>query len=139
MAGLDTCETLRAHGLRCTRGRRRLFEVLRAARRPLTHGEILGRLRGTRLNRVSVYRGLESFVRVGLVHRAYVRERTWAFETAEHCEEDRCHPHFTCRGCGSVECMTEVTVPLAGGVPKGYIAERQQVHIEGLCPPCADR
>ena len=139
MPGTDTCQVFHAHGLRCTRGQKRVFEILKSARGPLTHAQILARLRGTGLNRVTIYRGLESFVRVGLVHRAYIRERTWAFETADRCKEDRCHPHFTCRDCGAVACMTDVTVPLATGLPKGYIAKRQQVHIEGICASCAAR
>ncbi len=94
-------------------------------------------MRSTRMNRVSVYRALDSFVSVGLVHRVFLNERTWAFETADRCERDRCHPHFTCRRCGLVTCMTKVTVPLARGLPKGLIAERQKVHIEGLCASCA--
>ena len=130
-------DVLRAHGLNATRGRVKLLAILKAARRPLTHTEILRRLRSTRLNRVSVYRALDAFVEAGLLHRAFVDDRAWAFESPDRCDERRCHPHFTCRSCGAVSCMPQVRVPLARGVPKGYLAERQKVHIEGLCPSCA--
>lgn len=137
MSKLEIGDVLRAHGLHATRGRMKLLSILRAARRPLTHTEVLRRLRSARLNRVSVYRALDAFVEAGLVHRAFVDGRTWAFETPERCDERRCHPHFTCRKCGTVACMPRVRVPFARGLPKGYIAQRQKVHIEGLCPSCS--
>ncbi len=130
---------IRSCGLRSTPGRMKLLSVLKAARRPLSHGEILVRMRGERMDRVSVYRALDAFVGVGLVHRAYVDGRTWAFETADRCGRDRCHPHFSCRLCGSVTCLIEVHVPLVTGLRKGWIAERQKVHLEGLCASCAAR
>ena len=130
-------EILRAHGFRCTRGRMQLLSVLKSARRPLSHSDILERMEGSRLDRVSVYRALDAFVGAGLVHRAYTDGRTGVFELPDHCEQHRCHPHFTCHECGNVTCMTEVLVPLARGLPKGYVAERQKVHIEGVCASCA--
>jgi len=133
----DLRRLLRSRGLRPTRGRLRLLSLLRAARRPLSHGEILRRMRGQAMDRVSVYRALQAFVRAGLLHRAYLDERTWTFETPDRCGPDRCHPHFTCRRCEKVTCLTQVHVPLVTGLPRGWIAERQKVHIEGLCPACA--
>lgn len=139
MTEAEISELLRRHGFRATRGRVDLMKVLHAARRPLAHGEILGRLRGSAFNRVSLYRALEALVNAGLVHKVFLEDRAWAFETADHCEEHQCHPHFTCRACGSVACITEAVVPLAKGLPKGYVIERQKVHIDGLCAGCSDK
>jgi len=129
-------ETLHAHGFRCTEGRARILRVLQSARKPLSHAEILKRT-GKHVNRVTVYRVLEAFAEAGMVHRAYVNERTWVFELSDRCTSRQCHPHFTCRKCGRVTCLTDVVVPLAKGLPKGYVAERQKVHIEGICAACA--
>ena len=136
-AGKDPEGRLREHGLRATRARTRLLSVLQRARRPLSHTDILSRLRGAPVNRVTVYRTLDALTEAGLVHRAYINDRTWTFETSDRCGRQQCHPHFSCRKCGLVACMTQVHVPFAKGFPEGYLAERQKVHIEGLCPSCA--
>lgn len=132
-------ETLRFHGLRATEGRKAVLRVLLASRRPLTQQDIFDRLAAGTMDRVSVYRALHRFAEAGIVHRAYVNERTWCFETADRCSHDHCHAHFTCRQCGQTTCMEDVVVPLARGVSKGFVAERQKVLIEGLCPKCAGR
>lgn len=127
---------LRAHGFRSTRGRVDLLTVLRGAGRPLAQTQILERLPDTSFNRVSIYRALEALVEAGLVHRAYHDGRTWTYETSDHCDHVRCHPHFTCMKCGRVRCLTETVAPLVR-LPKGYTLTRQQVQVEGLCPACA--
>lgn len=137
MGNVETADMLRAHGLRATPGRVKLLSVLKTAGRPLSQTELLGRLKSESLNRVSIYRALSALVRAGLVHRALVNGRTWAFETSDRCDDRQCHPHFTCRTCGAICCMPHVRVPLATGLPAGYVAKRQKVHIEGICPSCA--
>ncbi len=139
MKDADVRDILRRHKFRATQGRMDLLKLLYAARRPLTHAEILRRLRGTAFNRVSLYRALDALGAAGLIHRVYLEDRAWAYETAERCEEHQCHPHFTCRLCGEVRCITEATVPLAKGLPEGYVVERQKVHIEGICDACSPK
>ena len=123
-------------GLRRTPRRVRLLALLLRSARPMSHLEIHRTLGRDQADRVSIYRALEAFVEKGLVHRAYVDDRTWLYETANRCGEDQCHPHFTCRGCGRVRCLVSVTVPVVKAIGAGYLAERQRVHISGLCPAC---
>ena len=139
MVKTDPRETLRAHGLRCTQGRLKMLSVLRSAKRPLSHAEVVARLGPSRMNRVSVYRALEALLAAGLVHRAFVDGRTWVFEVADRCGPRQCHPHFSCRACGAVTCMTDVVLPVAEGLPEGYTLERQKVYIEGACALCNQR
>ncbi len=128
---------VRNSGLRCTKARRLILTLLLKAHCPLSHHDILDALAKGSIDRVTVYRVLEAFVKTGIVHRAYVNSRTWVFELPTYCERDRCHPHFTCRICGKTACMRGAVVPLVSGLKKGYIPERQKVFIEGLCPECA--
>ena len=88
------------------------------------------------LSKVTIYRTLESLVAAGLVHRAFMHNRTWHFELANHCSQQQCHPNFTCTRCGVTQCMTEISLPLAKIPRKGYVISRQQVRLEGLCPAC---
>ena len=132
-------EMLAAVRLRRTPRRIRLLSLLLRARRPMSHLEI-HRAPGTETaDRVSVYRALEAFVEKGLVHRALVDGRTWMYESADRCGSDYCHPHFTCRLCGEVTCLVGVNVPVIRRIAGGYLPERQQVHISGICPRCRGR
>jgi Fur family ferric uptake transcriptional regulator len=132
----DAAERLAGAGLKRTPRRRRILAVLIQAHRPISRAEVLRTLGDDAPDRVSVYRALEAFVVKGLVHRVYAGGRTWLYETADRCGADHCHPHFTCRSCGEVTCLLKVVVPVVRGLQGGYRAERQRVHITGLCPQC---
>ena len=133
----DAGEILRAQGLRRTRGRVRLLEALIEAARPLSHTDIMEALKGEAIDRVSVYRNLETFVGRGIVHRALVDGRTSRFETSDRCSEHACHPHFTCVQCGKVECLPTVANQPVQGLPEGYVLQRRRLLLQGLCPRCA--
>ncbi len=133
---LKPANMLRRAKLRCTRGRVAILEILSSATRPLTREQIASELGKKGLNKVTIYRALERFVRVGLVHRAFLHARTWHFELADNCSESQCHPHFTCTDCGQTHCLTEITVPMAKSPYKGFVIDRQRVQLEGVCPEC---
>jgi len=128
---------LREAGLYCTEARVAILKVLLEATSPLRQDQIGSRLESRALNKVTVYRTLDSLTEAGRVHRAYMQNRAWHFELADHCSEKQCHPHFTCTNCGVTRCMTDVSLPMATITQKGYILSRQQVRLEGLCPACA--
>lgn len=132
----EAAQRLQEAGLRRTRRRVLLLALLRRARQPLSHHEIHRAFGTQRADRVSIYRALEAFVEKGLVHRALVGGRTYLYESADRCADDHCHPHFTCRLCGQVECLIAVDVPVIRDIGAGYEVERQQVHVSGLCPAC---
>lgn len=133
---LKPANMLRQAKLRCTRGRVAILKILAASTGPLTREQIASELGKKGLNKVTIYRALERFVRVGLVHRAFLHARTWHFELAENCTASQCHPHFTCTDCGETHCLTEITLPMAKSPYKGFVIDRQRVQLEGLCPEC---
>jgi Fur family ferric uptake transcriptional regulator len=128
---------LRSAKLKRTEPRRMILEILLAANRPQTADEIVSAMGKTCPNRVTVYRTLESMVSGGVVHRAFVEERSQHYELADRCTEHQCHPHFVCTDCGQTHCLTQVSVPMATSPPAGFVIHRQQVRLEGLCPECA--
>lgn len=127
---------LRAAGLYCTAGKVMILKVLMQASKPLTHKQIALKLGKKGLNKVTIYRSIEGFVRAGLVHKAFLHNRTWHFELADNCTDSQCHPHFTCRSCGDTQCLTELSVPVVNGLKKGFVLQRQRVQLEGLCSAC---
>jgi Fur family transcriptional regulator, ferric uptake regulator len=130
-------EVLRGAKLYSTKARVAILDVLLEAGRPLDKNEIAERLGASGPDEVTVYRTLESFCRKGLVHKVFASGRSCRFELAHNCGEVQCHPHFTCRTCGVTQCLTGVTMPLVGGLKKGYRLLRQQVRLEGICPGCS--
>ena len=122
--------------LKRTGPRRTVLEILLAGNRPQTADEIVSAMGNTRPNKVTVYRTLESMVDAGLVHKAFVEERSQHYELADKCTEHQCHPHFVCTDCGHTRCLHDVLVPMATSAPAGFVIERQQVRLQGLCPKC---
>jgi Fur family ferric uptake transcriptional regulator len=123
---------LRAAELYRTKGRVTILKVLMKAGKPLSQEHIAERLGKKRLDKVTIYRTLESLLKVGLVHKAFIAERAWHFELAHHCTESQCHPHFTCTSCGKTHCLTGMSLPMVKSPHKGFVIHRQQVS-----PACA--
>lgn len=134
---LQARKILKAARLYCTACRVAVLKVLMKGGRPLTQWEIGQRLGKRRLDKVTIYRTLESLLKVGVVHRAFMSERAQHFELANRCSESQCHPHFTCTSCGVTHCLTEMSLPMAKSPYKGFVIRHQQVRLEGLCPGCS--
>jgi Fur family ferric uptake transcriptional regulator len=132
-----TREILKSAKLYRTKCRAAVLQVLTAAERPLSQTEVAQRLGKNHLDRVTIYRTLESFIAAGLVHRVSLQERAWHYELADHCTARQCHPHFVCTDCARTYCLTQASVPLAAIItPAGFVIHRQEVRLEGLCPAC---
>lgn len=123
--------------LRKTQPRLKILKTLLNSTKPLTQEQITEELGAKAPDKVTVYRCLENFVEAGLVHKAFLQERTWHYELSHHCTDSQCHPHFTCKKCGVTSCLRGKSLPLIKGLKKGFVIHRQQVRLEGLCPKCA--
>ena len=143
MAEMNSIEE-KAHGileaaqLRRTPGRMRMMRILLGAEHPLSQQEIHTR---SELSKVSVYRALESFRAAGIVHRVDAGDRLWRFAVCECLHNVHCHPHFTCRVCGEVECLDQISleafIPRIPLLPPGYHVEEQELYLRGACPKCS--
>ena len=134
---LQAHNMLKAAKLYCTKVRIAILKVLIKANKPLSQGQIAQRSGKKRFDKVTIYRTLESLLKVGLVHKAFIEKRAWHFELAHNCSESQCHPHFTCTNCGSTHCLTAISLPMAKSPHKGFVIHRPQVRLEGLWPACA--
>jgi len=130
-------DMLKGAGLYCTKARMAVLEVLMESPSPLAQDQIAGQPAAGTFDKVTIYRTLESLTQAGLVHRAFMHSRAWHFELADHCTEKQCHPHFTCVGCGTTQCLTDTSLPMAKIPHEGFVVNRQQVRLEGLCPQCS--
>ena len=133
---LKARKTLKRTKLYCTEHRAAILKVLSKANRPLSQNQIARRLRKTGIDKVTIYRTLQSFCRTGLVHKAYIHKRAWHFELAHNCTETQCHPHFTCTNCGQTSCLTGISPPMTKSPRKGLVIKHQRIQLEGLCLKC---
>lgn len=124
-------------GLRHTPGREVLLQLLMNSANPMTQEEISRELIEAGLNRVTIYRALDSFTKAGIVHRVENGDRVWKFAFCGCGNQGHCHPHFICRNCGKVECLVGIKLPNIPKPKAGYIIEEREFYLRGLCARCS--
>lgn len=127
---------IRAAGERLTAPRAAVLAVLLGSRTALTHHEVENALgSGTSVDRVTVYRVLDWLVALGLAHRIPGEDRTWRFRATRD-KAHGPHAHFTCSRCGTTVCLDEVAVPPAVKLPRGFVPQKVELTVQGLCAAC---
>ena len=136
----DFPQLLARHQLRPTALRLAVLEVLGSAPRAWQSREILEAVRARRrVNKVTIYRILEDFARLGLIRKIPLEGKSGHYELA--CEHHPPHPHFQCHSCGGVQCLEPVSLEgvwreLKG--PLGNRADRLEIRVAGICQECRD-
>ena len=135
----DESRLLRTLGARLTAPRLQVLRVLRTAPAPLSHRELLDRLRERdgELDRVTVYRVLDWLVANGLAQKAADARRTFRFAASDPLGAHESHVHFRCTRCGGVFCLKDAPPPRPR-LPRGFRLARVNVDIEGACAHCAE-
>jgi Fur family ferric uptake transcriptional regulator len=129
-------ERIRASGERLTAPRAAVLALLLGSETALTHHEIEGALRaGPRIDRVTVYRVLDWLVSLGLAHRIHGDDRIWRFRANRDLAHGP-HAHFTCSRCRKTVCLDDVAVPSNVRVPKGFLPQKVDLTVQGLCAAC---
>ncbi|HLL64247.1 MAG TPA: Fur family transcriptional regulator [Micromonosporaceae bacterium] len=137
MSGEDL---LRAHGLRVTRPRLAVLDVLAGHPGHLDVDQIAGRVR-ERLDSVStqaVYDVLSALSRAGLARRIEPAGSPALFEARVGDN----HHHLVCRGCGliaDVDCSAGAAPCLDPSEAHGFAVDEAEVTFWGLCPTCRAR
>jgi Fur family ferric uptake transcriptional regulator len=132
-------QLLSSFKIRKTGARIAILGILTGADKPQTAEQIASKLGAKAPDKVTIYRTLECFVKAGFIHKAYLEARQWHFELADRCGDRQCHPHFVCNGCGQTRCLTEIPSPHVKVTKKGFVVQRQQIKLEGLCPSCSTK
>ena len=134
-------ERLRTAGLRVTRPRVAVLDVLDDARRTHEHllvAEVAARVRG-RIGKVStqgVYDCLEALVGIGAVRRLDLPGSGSRYESRVGDN----HHHVTCRGCGvlaDVDCVIGSAPCLTPAETHGFVLDEAEVVFWGWCAACA--
>ncbi len=135
-------QLLKSTGLGSTPNRLRVMEIIGDNNSPLSSREIYNTLNRTRsINRVTVYRILDLLVENGLIERINGGGRSFRYGLAPN-EHHRPHPHFYCKYCGNMECLSPEILsiniePIHRTFP-GQV-ENIDVRLEGICKICLNR
>lgn len=130
---------LRAAAVKVTRPRLRVLAALSRSSAPLTHGELEERLaagEGGELDRVTLYRVLDSLVDCGLAQRMLDARGVYRFLLSSVRAAHAAHAHFHCQQCGGVTCLEQMAAPVAA-LPPGFMARQVEIEVRGLCAGCA--
>jgi Fe2+ or Zn2+ uptake regulation protein len=131
-------EKLKENGIRCTKQRTAILEVLWEEKRPLSASDIFIRLKrnNPKLRLSTVYRNLNSFAEKKLVRKMELeldkKEKYFEILDGEH------HHHLICTSCGEI---IPLNCPLKSFEREITRKTRYQItdhHIKlyGLCPEC---
>lgn len=136
---MDAVKMMTDAGLRATKQRTVVLKLLIEKGSPLSHSEISSMLKEP-LDKVTLYRTLQTLQSVGIVHQVQGLDGVWRFcahdKDAEGCPGD--HPHFLCLHCGKMTCLTDQRLPRVE-VPAGIKVEGKQLVVYGCCAECAPK
>ena len=133
---LNAAETLKLAGLQKTAQRLAVLDILTRAEQPLTASDVFQHLwGGQKINRVTVYRILSLYTKKGILREFESKRGIHYYERT--CSFTPPHPHFNCRACGVMICMT---ASLDSGPWKQMLdqpdLEIESISVSGLCRLC---
>lgn len=135
-----TAARLSAAGERVTRQRLIVADVLAAAGRQLTAGELYERVRSAEpsLGRATVFRTVDRLVEAGVARRLELEGHVYAYIA---CQPEH-HHHLSCTSCGRVEEIPESWVqPIADRASRRLDFEIDDGRLDfyGRCADCRRR
>lgn len=135
----QSTQLLEKSGLRQTAARESILQLLVDARRPLSHQDILKHCKvAGSLDRVTVYRTMETLLEAGLIHRIQGTDGAWRFCKHEKESSGKCagnHIHFLCAKYNQMSCMPEQPLPWVSA-PPGATVHSKQLVVHGYCAAC---
>lgn len=121
---------------RNTPAKQSILNILKSTGTALSQEMIEAEVKGE-MDRVTIYRVLNSFCEDGITHRILADNGKYYFALCLNCNEKQHshdHFHFRCLKCEKVECLHEkVKVTL----PEGYVSETISSWISGYCNTCS--
>ena len=126
---------LKSHNLRITDGRIDILEFMLRENKTLSIKDLEKEFKS--LDRVTLYRTLNSFTENGLLHKIPddSGHATYGLchDTCDSKNHYHDHIHFKCNECGTIECLDQ-NVP-SFKVP-GYLVKATDVILKGVCKTC---
>lgn len=129
---------LRQRGLKLTRPRKAVLEILRNHHHPISVQELHSRLPAGQCDLATAYRLMHSLEHAGIVRSYDFGDKVTRFELLrEHVEEH--HHHLVCVRCSGVVEIEECAIAeleRALGDRHGFQAVSHRLEFFGICPVC---
>ncbi len=125
---------LAEHGYKATAARKQVYSILASAGQPLSNSEIIDKT--SDIDKVSVYRTLELYESIGVVHRIWNGFKS-KVELSDPFSPH--HHHFTCASCGKVISFKSKGIEYAMedlARTMGVTIDYHLVEITGRCNEC---
>ena len=143
----DTCtKVLKGVGARITQPRLAVIRCLEQAKKPLQPKDIIDNIESDdslpKVDRVSVYRVIETLLEHHLVHQV---APTGGYVACTHSEcSKQMHILTSCSGCGKIDEMhvpSEVMAPLRWFLQgeRGFEPEENFLQVQGTCKACGNK
>lgn len=134
----DPIRVLQAQGYKVTRPRRQVLEVLEEAEKSLSPYDIQGLLhqQGKHLNHVTIYRILDLFCSLNLVHRIL---SSGGFVKCTLGNKEGCHRFMVCHHCGTTQEFVNQQLCLQESKSTQNLGFHTEYHFSessGLCSNC---
>lgn len=128
-------DLLRDEGLKVTPARLALLEILMTECAPMTVEDIAVQM-PVGINTTTIYRALDQFVSVGLIHQTHFRDGKTYYEYQDHH-----HHHIVCTSCGvkeEISLCIESSLPLVLKESKKFNkVQDHMLEFFGICQDCA--
>lgn len=113
-----------------------ILSLLKDANAALSQEMIENEIKGE-MDRVTIYRVLNSFCEDGITHKILADDGKYYFALCHSCNEhthDHDHFHFKCISCEKVECLEEKVIV---NLPEGYVQKSVTSWVTGHCKNCS--
>ncbi len=135
---LDLRSILSDKGISRTNFRSKLVYLFYSSNRSLSVEEILNYFKNS-VNKVTVYRSLESFENKGLIHKVPDIKNLMRYSLCK----DECsanshnhnHGHFICYECNDTFCLDSIKIPEITTL-KNFVIKDLKLTMEGYCKNC---
>jgi Fur family ferric uptake transcriptional regulator len=129
---------LQQYKLRTTEQRRQILDLFLNTGHALSHRTLEQNFQ-QKIDRVTLYRTLRSFVSSGILHTIPDEQATvkYALCVGSCAEKNHHHNHihFTCTNCQETSCVDYAQIPAIPELP-GYEISTVKVIVEGVCANC---
>ncbi|MBC7912831.1 MAG: transcriptional repressor [Pyrinomonadaceae bacterium] len=127
--------------LKKTKPRLSVLEAL-SSRKTATSQPELEQLVGKDIDRVTLYRTLNTFEEKGIIHKIIDLNGTANYAACDdsctvHQHNDK-HVHFNCTNCFNIYCLASLSVPEIV-LPKGFTSEKESLIVYGVCDACSSK
>jgi Fur family transcriptional regulator, ferric uptake regulator len=122
-------------GLRITAARLAVLGFILQSRRAVSHGDVETGLADRQIDRVTLYRTLDTLAEAGLLAKSIGSDRVARFVPIARGDHSH-HAHFSCDRCGRLYCLP-AKPPRPSQLPAGFEASTVELNVHGLCADCA--